>query len=71
MVSWYKKGAYHAQTSPKSELWGFKWADTHNKYVHDSMRLACLMWLHPVWYRIKIRWQINAVPTPAVAWTSA
>ena len=25
MVSWCKKGAYNAQTSPKPELCGFKW----------------------------------------------
>ena len=49
MVSWCKKGAYNAQTSPKSELCGFKWANTHNNCVHDSMLLAtpspnlCLM----------------------------
>ena len=36
MVSWCNKGAYNAQTSPKSELCGFKWANTHNKCVHDS-----------------------------------
>ena len=30
-----------------------------------------LMWLHYVWYRIKIRSQINMVPTPTVAWTRA
>ena len=77
MVSWCKKGAYNAQTSPKSELCGFKWANTHNKCVHDSMRLTnlspnpCLMWLHYVWYQIKIRSQINTVPTPTVAWTRA
>ena len=35
MMSWCKKGAYNAQTSPKSELCGFKWANTHNKCVHD------------------------------------
>ena len=29
------------------------------------------MWLHYVWYRIKIRYQINTVPTPTVAWTTA
>ena len=29
------------------------------------------MWLHYVWYRIKIRSQINTVPTPTVAWTRA
>ena len=39
------------------ELCGFKWA---TKCVHDSMRLAylssnpCLMWLHYIWYRIKL-----------------
>ena len=25
MVSWCNEGAYNAQTSPKSELCGFKW----------------------------------------------
>ena len=29
------------------------------------------MWVHYVWYRIKIRSQINTVPTPTVAWTRA
>ena len=29
------------------------------------------MWLHYVWYRIKIRYQINTVPTPTAAWTRA
>ena len=29
------------------------------------------MWLHYIWYRIKIRYQINTVPTPTVAWTRA
>ena len=29
------------------------------------------MWLHYMWYRIKIRYQINTVPTPTVAWTRA
>ena len=77
MLSWCKKGAYDAQTSPKSELLGFKWANTHNKSVHYSMQLAnpspnpCLMWLHYVWYPIEIRSQINTVPTPTVAWTGA
>jgi len=27
------------------------------------------MWLHYIWYQIKIRYQINTVPTPTVAWT--
>ena len=27
--------------------------------------------LHYVWYRIKIRSEINTVPTPTVAWTRA
>ena len=31
-----KKGEDNAQLSPKSELCGFKWANTHNKCVHDS-----------------------------------
>ena len=29
------------------------------------------MRLHYIWYRIKIRSQINTVPTPTVAWTRA
>ena len=29
------------------------------------------MWLHYIWYRIKIRYQIKTVPTPTVAWTRA
>ena len=29
------------------------------------------MWLHYIWYQIKIRSQINTVPTPTVAWTRA
>ena len=36
MVSWCKQGEYNAQASPKSELCGFKWANSHNKCVHDS-----------------------------------
>ena len=36
-VSWCKKGEYNAQTSPKTELHGFNWANTHNKCVHDPM----------------------------------
>ena len=69
MASSCKKGAYNAQTSPNSELSGLKWANTHNKCVHDSMLLAnpspnpCLMWLHYVWYRIKIGSQISTAPS--------
>ena len=37
MVSWCEKGEYNAQIIPKSELCGFKWANTHNKCVHDPM----------------------------------
>ena len=37
MVSWCHKGEYNAQIYPESELCGFKWANTHNKCVHDSM----------------------------------
>ena len=37
MVSWCKKGEYNAQISPKSELCGFKWVNTHNKGVHYPM----------------------------------
>ena len=29
------------------------------------------MWLHYIWYRNKIRYEINTVPTPTVAWTRA
>ena len=53
------QGGY-AERSPKSELCGFKWANAHNKCVHDSMQLAnsspnpCLMWLHYIWYQIKL-----------------
>ena len=52
MVSWCEKGGYCAQISPKSELCGLKWANTHNKCVHGPMQLAnsspnpFLMWLH-------------------------
>ena len=44
----------------KSELCGFKWANNHNKCVHDSMYLVdlspkpCLMRLHYTWYRIEL-----------------
>ena len=37
MVSWCKKGESDAQICLKSELCGFKWANTHNKCVHDPM----------------------------------
>ena len=37
MVSWCRKGEYNAQMSPKSELCGFEWGDTHKKCVHDPM----------------------------------
>ena len=37
MVSWCKKGEYNAQISPKSEPCGVKWANPHNKCVHDPM----------------------------------
>ena len=40
--SWCKKGEYNAQLSPKSELCGFKWANTHNKCVHDCTPGFCL-----------------------------
>ena len=55
-LSWCKKGGYGAGISPKSELCGFKWANTHSKCVHDSMQLAnsspnaCLLWMHYIWY---------------------
>ena len=39
MVSWCKKGEDNTQISPKSELCGFKWANTHNKFVHDSHKI--------------------------------
>ena len=32
-----KKGEYDAQISPKSELFGFNWAKTHKKCVHDPV----------------------------------
>ena len=39
MLSWCKKGEYNHQKSRiiilKSVLCGFKWANTHNKCVHD------------------------------------
>ena len=60
MMGWCNKGGYGAHISPKSEMCGFKWANTHNKCVHESMQLAnlspnpCLMWLHYIWYRIKL-----------------
>ena len=60
MVSWCKKGACNAQTSPKSELCGLKWANIHNKCVHYSLRLAnpspnpCLMWLHYICTELKL-----------------
>ena len=60
MVSWSKIGEYNASISPKAELCGFKWANTHNKCVHDPIELANLspnphlMWLHYIWYRIKL-----------------
>ena len=41
-MSWCKKGEYNAQISPKSELCGFKWANTHNKCVQNPMYLANL-----------------------------
>ena len=37
MVSGCKKRKWNVQKSPKSELCGFKWANTHNKCVHDLM----------------------------------
>ena len=46
--------------SPKSECRGFKWANNHNKCVHDSMQRAdlspkpCLMRLHYISDRIKL-----------------
>ena len=63
-VSWCKKGEYTAQISPKSELCGFKWANTHNRCVHDPMQLAnvspnpCLVWPHYISYRIKLGTQL-------------
>ena len=40
MVRWWKQGKYNAQIYPRSELCEFKWANIHNKCVHDSMWLA-------------------------------
>ena len=37
MVSWCKQGEYNAQGYQKSELCGFKWANTHSKCVHGGM----------------------------------
>ena len=34
---WCKKGEDNAQIPQQSELCGLKWANTHNKHVHDSM----------------------------------
>ena len=73
MVSWCKKGEYNAQISPKSELCGFKWANTHNKCVHVgkfvTKPMSYVAALHFV--PNQIRYQINTVTTPAVAWTRA
>ena len=50
--------------SSVSQLCGFKWANTHNKCVHDPMQRdnsstkTSLMWLHYIWYRIKIGYQM-------------
>ena len=38
---------------------------------HSQHASGSTMWLHYIWYRIKIRYQINTVPTPTVAWTRA
>ena len=60
MVSWCKKGGYSTQISPKSDLSGFKWANTHNKCVHDPMWLAnlspnpCVMRLHYICTELKL-----------------
>ena len=59
MVSWCKKGNIMHKYHQIRALW-FKRANTHNTCVHDSMWLAnlspnpCLMWLHYIWYRIKL-----------------
>ena len=37
MVSWCEKGEYNAKMPQKSELCGFKWANTHHNCVHDCM----------------------------------
>ena len=34
---WCKKGEYNAETSQKSELCGFQWANTHKTCVHDPV----------------------------------
>ena len=55
MVIWCKKIEYYAQIPSKSELCGFKWANTHNKWFHDPMakclhcvRTACALRAHCV-----------------------
>ena len=37
MVRWCKEGECNAQISPKAELCGFQWANTHNRCVHDYL----------------------------------
>ena len=50
----------YSNTATLTLTCGFKWANTHNKCVHDSMQLAnlspdpCLMWLHYIWCQTKL-----------------
>ena len=37
VVSWCKTREYNAQVPQKSDLCGFKWANTHKKCVHNSI----------------------------------
>ena len=73
MVSWCKKGECNAQISPKSGLCGQTlttdvsmtpgdWQFCHQTHVFCG-RTALVP--------NQIRYQINTVPTPAVAWTRA
>ena len=67
-MSWCKKGGYSAQISPKSEVTGFKWANTlTGRIITKPMSYVAALHLVPH----QIRSQINTVPTPAVAWTGA
>ena len=52
-------------------MWSLLKYDFPSKTWANSSPNPCLMWVHYNWYRIKIRYQINTVPTPTVAWTRA
>ena len=56
-MSWCKEGEYNAQISPKSELCGFKWANTHNKCVNivDALGRDCVTCV--VWHGLKVTLQ--------------